>query len=102
MNSNPKSNGAVASENKICSDIGVQVLRQGGNAVDSAIAATFCIGTLNMYSSGIGGGGFMLIKMNDKTKVIDFREEAPNGSYPGMFANNSMGSKMGGLSVAVP
>lgn len=42
--------GAVASENKRCSDIGVQVLKEGGNAVDAAIAATFCTGVVNMFS----------------------------------------------------
>jgi gamma-glutamyltranspeptidase/glutathione hydrolase/leukotriene-C4 hydrolase len=42
--------GAVASENKRCSDIGVDVLKEGGNAVDAAIAATFCIGVVNMFS----------------------------------------------------
>lgn len=43
-------NGAVASENKRCSDIGVAVLKEGGNAVDAAIAATFCVGVVNMFS----------------------------------------------------
>ena len=43
-------NGAVASVNKRCSDIGIQVLREGGNAVDAAIAATFCTGVVNMFS----------------------------------------------------
>ena len=43
-------NGAVASENKRCSDIGVDVLKDGGNAVEAAIAATLCIGVVNMFS----------------------------------------------------
>jgi gamma-glutamyltranspeptidase/glutathione hydrolase/leukotriene-C4 hydrolase len=42
--------GAVASENKRCSDIGVDALKEGGNAVDAAIAATFCTGVVNMFS----------------------------------------------------
>ena len=44
-------NGAVASENGICSNIGVDVLKEGGNAVDSAIAVTLCIGVVNLFSS---------------------------------------------------
>lgn len=43
-------NGAVASENKRCSDIGVDVLKDGGNAVDAAIASAFCVGVVNMFS----------------------------------------------------
>ena len=42
--------GAVASENLICSDLGVDVLKEGGNAVDAAVATTFCIGVVNMFS----------------------------------------------------
>ena len=43
-------NGAVASENGVCSEVGVDVLKDGGNAVDAAIASTFCIGVLNLFS----------------------------------------------------
>jgi len=43
-------NGAVASENKRCSIIGIDILKDGGNAVDAAIATTFCIGVVNMFS----------------------------------------------------
>jgi gamma-glutamyltranspeptidase/glutathione hydrolase/leukotriene-C4 hydrolase len=42
--------GAVASENVLCSNIGVEVLKEGGNAVDAAVASTFCIGVVNMFS----------------------------------------------------
>lgn len=42
--------GAVASENELCSNIGVETLKEGGNAVDAAVATTFCIGVVNMFS----------------------------------------------------
>ena len=48
-------NGAVATELDTCSIIGVKILREGGNAVDAAIASGICIGSINMFSAGIGG-----------------------------------------------
>uniref|UniRef100_A0A7S4RHQ9 Gamma-glutamyltransferase n=1 Tax=Ditylum brightwellii TaxID=49249 RepID=A0A7S4RHQ9_9STRA len=54
--------GAVASDNAICSNLGLSILRDhGGNAVDAAVATTLCLGVVNPASSGIGGGGFILI-----------------------------------------
>jgi gamma-glutamyltranspeptidase/glutathione hydrolase/leukotriene-C4 hydrolase len=95
--------GAVASENESCSIIGVEMLKQGGSAVDAAIAATLCIGVLNMFSSGIGGGGFMVIKPpNDKAYTIDFRETAPSASNATMFLKDPLSSIWGGLAVGVP
>ncbi|KAF8161066.1 gamma-glutamyltranspeptidase [Crassisporium funariophilum] len=102
-------NGAVASENQRCSNIGVDVLKEGGNAVDAAIAATFCTGVVNMFSSGIGGGGFMTVRIppaNESTEsevyTIDFRETAPALSNTTMYASDPMLSRFGGLSVGVP
>jgi gamma-glutamyltranspeptidase/glutathione hydrolase/leukotriene-C4 hydrolase len=105
--------GAVASENDICSEIGVDVLKEGGSAVDAAIASTLCVGTINMFSSGIGGGGFMTVRIpinaSDITKkgtsevfTIDFRETAPAASNATMFGSDPDSSKFGGLSVGVP
>ncbi|KAK0241652.1 gamma-glutamyltranspeptidase [Armillaria nabsnona] len=101
--------GAVASENKRCSDIGVDILKEGGNAVDAVISATFCVGVVNMFSSGIGGGGFMTVRIppkdaNSSSEVfnIDFRETAPALSNSSMFPAGSNASMFGGLSVGVP
>ena len=52
---------AVSSDHPLCSEIGKQILKKGGNAVDSAIAVQFCVEVVNSHSTGIGGGGFMLI-----------------------------------------
>lgn len=46
---------AVSAEHVVCSEIGLAILKKGGNAVDAAIATGFCIGTVNCFSSGIGG-----------------------------------------------
>jgi gamma-glutamyltranspeptidase / glutathione hydrolase / leukotriene-C4 hydrolase len=54
-------NAAVAADNQLCSEIGVSILKQNGSAVDAAIATTLCIGVVHPQSSGIGGGGFMLV-----------------------------------------
>ncbi|KAF9186920.1 hypothetical protein BGZ51_001231 [Haplosporangium sp. Z 767] len=95
--------GAVATEEIHCSEIGVQVLKDGGNAVDAAVASCLCIGTVNMFSAGIGGGGFMTLRLpNGTVEVIDFRETAPAGAHPRMFKENPILAQTGGLSVAVP
>ncbi|KAF9980045.1 hypothetical protein BGZ65_005626 [Modicella reniformis] len=78
-------------------------MRAGGNAVDAAVASCLCIGTVNSFSSGIGGGGFMTIRLpNGRVEVIDFRETAPASSFPTMFKKDPMLAQRGGLAVAVP
>ncbi|KAF9585009.1 hypothetical protein BGW38_004305 [Lunasporangiospora selenospora] len=95
--------GAVAAEEIHCSEIGVQVLQEGGNAVDAAIASCLCIGTVNSFSAGIGGGGFMTIRLpNGTVEVIDFRETAPAASTPKMFKDDPSLAQTGGLAVGVP
>ncbi|KAG6842084.1 hypothetical protein C0991_002738 [Blastosporella zonata] len=101
--------GAVAAENKRCSDIGVNILQEGGNAVDAVIGATFCTGVVNMFSSGIGGGGLMTVRIPPSTPgvpsevfTIDFREVAPALANASMFHDSPNASKFGGLAVAVP
>ncbi|KAJ7583221.1 gamma-glutamyltranspeptidase [Mycena floridula] len=96
-------NGAVASENVICSGFGVDAMKDGGNAVDAAIAATICSGVVNMFSSGIGGGGFMTVRVAPgEVYTIDFREIAPKHSNATMFGSDPNTSLFGGLGVGVP
>jgi hypothetical protein len=100
---------AVSTEHPLCSAIGLRVIKEGGNAVDAAIASAICIGTVNCFSSGIGGGGFMLIRPSATTSnstgtqavSINFRETAPAKATKTMFRNANM-SQFGGLSVAIP
>ncbi|KAL9549312.1 hypothetical protein MBANPS3_005268 [Mucor bainieri] len=97
------SKGAVAVEAEECSQVGVQILKQGGNAVDAAIASTLCIGVIDSFATGIGGGGFMLIRSpNGHFEFIDFRETAPEKATSDMFVDNPELAKVGALSIAVP
>ncbi|THU77285.1 gamma-glutamyltranspeptidase [Dendrothele bispora CBS 962.96] len=88
--------GAVATEVKECSQIGVEIMKEGGNAVDAIIASTLCIGVVAAYHSGIGGGGFMM--------YIDFRETMPALGNETMYNDSPdpTASTVGGLSVGVP
>jgi hypothetical protein len=76
----PYSSGAVAAEAGLCSDLGVEMLRRNGSAVDAAVAAVLCVGVVNPQSSGIGGGGFMVVHDAGESIVYDFRETAPSAS----------------------
>ncbi|KAF2456774.1 gamma-glutamyltranspeptidase-like protein [Lineolata rhizophorae] len=95
--------GAVASESDICSRIGTDLLQAGGNAADALVGTVFCVGVLSMYHSGIGGGGFMVVRApNGSTEAIDFREAAPAAAFEEMFVNNTEASRLGGLASGVP
>ena len=78
---------AVATDAASCSRVGVDILRLGGNAVDAAIAATLCVGVVNLHSTGIGGGGFMVYynSSSGEAHAIDFRERAPMNASTFMY-----------------
>uniref|UniRef100_A0A7I4XU89 Gamma-glutamyltranspeptidase n=1 Tax=Haemonchus contortus TaxID=6289 RepID=A0A7I4XU89_HAECO len=98
------SRAAVAADNEYCSEIGRNILLQGGNAVDAAVAALFCIGVMDSHSAGLGGGHFMTI-YNATTRqctVIDAREVAPNAATEEMYENRWNKSRVGWRAVAVP
>ncbi|CAK7205670.1 hypothetical protein SEUCBS139899_008449 [Sporothrix eucalyptigena] len=78
-------------------------MRQGGNAADAMVGTTFCVGVIGMYHSGIGGGGFMLVRGPDGSyESVDYRETAPAAAYENMYDGNVYGSVIGGLAVGVP
>ena len=87
---------AVATDHEECSKIANETLNSNGSAVDAAIAAVFCLGVINMHSSGVGGGGVMLVydRTVRKAKVIDFRETAPRATTSQMFLPNKTGEDM--------
>jgi len=96
--------GAVASDAVKCSEIGTDILQQNGSAVDAAVAASFCLGLFSMHSTGIGGGGLMVVYKRD-TKTVesyDYREVAPGKSREDMYVDNPEKSSVGGLAVGVP
>ncbi|KAJ4715632.1 Gamma-glutamyltranspeptidase [Melia azedarach] len=95
--------GVVATDDGRCSKIGVEVLMDGGHAVDAAVATSLCLGVVSGASSGIGGGSFMLIRLDDgTTQAIDMRETAPMKASEDMYHGNETLKKVGILSVAVP
>src|SRR5919206_3182573 len=70
--------GMVASTDRTASQVGVDVLKRGGNAVDAAIAVAFALAVVYPAAGNLGGGGFMMIRLRDGRNVaIDYREMAP-------------------------
>ncbi|MED4205476.1 gamma-glutamyltransferase [Neobacillus mesonae] len=83
--------GMVATAHPLASEIGAEVLRTGGNAIDAAVAIQFALNVVEPMMSGIGGGGFMMVydgKTKDTT-IINSRERAPQGATPDMFLDKN-------------
>ncbi|MFN2480005.1 MAG: gamma-glutamyltransferase [Pyrinomonadaceae bacterium] len=82
--------GMVASTNRLASEVGVEVLRRGGNAVDAAIATAFALAVVYPVAGNLGGGGFMMIRLRDgRTTAIDYREMAPAAASHDVYLNKS-------------
>lgn len=78
--------GLVASTSQIASQVGVDVMKRGGNAVDAAIAVAFALAVTYPAAGNLGGGGFMMIRMrNGKTVAIDYREMAPAAAHRNVY-----------------
>ena len=79
----------VVTQEDHATDVDVQVLRSGGNAVDAAVAIGFALAVTHPYAGNVGGGGFMLIRMADgRTSFIDFREKAPEKASRDMYLDS--------------
>uniref|UniRef100_A0A803NTZ6 Glutathione hydrolase n=2 Tax=Cannabis sativa TaxID=3483 RepID=A0A803NTZ6_CANSA len=96
--------GVVAADDGRCSEVGASFLRQNGHAVDAAVATALCLGVVNPASSGIGGGGFMILRSSStmQTQAFDFRETAPLAASEDMYANAPDAKFYGPLSMGVP
>lgn len=102
-------NGMVASQEALATEIGVQILKDGGNAVDAGVAVGFALAVTLPRAGNIGGGGFMMIHdaKNNKSYAIDYREKAPAKAFRDMFLNEAGDpveelSLYHGLAVGVP
>jgi gamma-glutamyltranspeptidase/glutathione hydrolase len=99
--------GMVVAQEPLAADVGIAVLKSGGNAVDAAVAVGFALAVTHPYAGNVGGGGFMLIRMADgRTTFIDFREKAPRKATHDMYLDGSgnvtRDSLLGWRAVGVP
>lgn len=101
--------GMVSSQEALATQAGVQILKQGGNAVDAAVAVGFALAVTLPRAGNIGGGGFMMVHLakENKTVAIDYREMAPSKAHKDIFLNEKGNvdaklSREHGLAVGVP
>lgn len=101
--------GMVASQEELASKIGVEILKQGGNAVDAGVAVGFALAVTLPRAGNIGGGGFMMIydAKKKRTFALDYREMAPSKAYKDMYLDEDGNaveelSRFHGLAVGVP
>jgi gamma-glutamyltranspeptidase / glutathione hydrolase len=98
----------VVSVHQIASQVGVDIMKDGGNAVDAAVATGFALAVVHSPAGNIGGGGFMLIRMADgSTHFLDYREKAPAAATKTMYLDSQGNvipgaSEFGYKSIAVP
>ncbi len=102
------SKGMVVSDEALASQAGVEIMRQGGNAVDAAVAVAFALAVVEPEAGNIGGGGFMLVRLKDgRSEFVDYREIAPAKSSRDMYLRadgtpDPEASIVGYRSVGVP
>jgi gamma-glutamyltranspeptidase/glutathione hydrolase len=101
-------NGMVVSDHYLSSEVGISILKKGGNAIDAAVATAFSLAVTHPEAGNIGGGGFIvLMKSDGDVTTFDFREKAPLAASPSMFLDENgkirdNSNHRGLLSVGVP
>lgn len=101
------SGGAVASDEKLATEIGIEILRTGGNAVDAAVATVLALAVVAPEAGNLGGGGFAIVKFGEKVAFLDFRETAPAAARRNLFLDEKgepvpEASLVGPLAAGVP
>src|ERR1041384_7773553 len=82
--------GVVASTNEVASQVGVDIMKRGGNAVDAAIPVAFALAVTHPAAGNLGGGGFMMIRLNNgKTTAIDYREMSPAAATRNIYLDKN-------------
>ncbi|HEV8202965.1 MAG TPA: gamma-glutamyltransferase [Pyrinomonadaceae bacterium] len=82
--------GMVASTNEVASQVGVDILKRGGNAVDAAIGVAFALQVTHPAAGNLGGGGFMMIRLKDgRSTAIDYREMAPAAAHRDVYLDKN-------------
>jgi gamma-glutamyltranspeptidase/glutathione hydrolase len=95
-------NGMVASTHELASQVGIDIMKRGGNAVDAAVAVGFALAVVHPEAGNIAGGGYMLIRMADgRATAIDYKEMAPAAANPNMYKVESE-QRFGYKASAVP
>ena len=103
-----RASGLVVSDSPLATNAGMEMLGRGGNAIDAAIATAYALAVVDQASSGIGGGGFMVIyeTKDRRAHALDFRETAPEGVRKELYVRDGRPvpslSLTGALAVAVP
>src|SRR5207248_162265 len=81
--------GMVVSDQALASEVGADILRKGGNAIDAAVAVGYAQAVVNPCCGNLGGGGFMTVRLADgRSFFIDFREKAPGAAKAGMYLDD--------------
>lgn len=100
--------GMVVTAQHHATQVGVEILQQGGNAIDAAVAIGYALAVVHPCCGNLGGGGFMTLRLaSGETAVIDFREQAPSAATAQMYLNEAgevvaQRSRQGYLAVGIP
>jgi gamma-glutamyltranspeptidase / glutathione hydrolase len=107
LESSPAARGAVACAAPAAADAGAGVLRDGGNAVDAAVATALALAVVHPQAGNLGGGGFAVVRLGGRVAALDFREVAPAAARRDMYLGPDgqpvkERSLVGGLAAGVP